>query len=103
MVHGREVSSKIGNSKKKGIVQVTHLRRLPDIEGGGQPLTRHLCGHGRAGDLQPGPESLHHLLAAHAGWEAVASGADVRRDGAIGREEALGVPADLKRCMRRSR
>jgi hypothetical protein len=78
-----------------GIVKLTHPRRLPGIEGGGRHFTHCSCGDGCSGDLPPGLESLSHLLAVRAGWEVVASGAEVRRDRAIGGEKTLGVPGRL--------
>jgi hypothetical protein len=62
----------------------------------GQQLTRSLCGPGRAGDLSPCLELLRHLLTVFGGRVEVTSRAEVLDNGAIGGEEALGVPWRLE-------
>jgi hypothetical protein len=54
-----------------------------------------LRGHGRAGNFLPRVESFDHLLVVISDREAVASRAEVRRDGAIGRKKALRVSRGL--------
>jgi hypothetical protein len=53
--------------------------------------------------LPLGLESLHHLLAVHAGWEAVAPRANVSGNRTIRGEKALRTACDVNRGMRRSR
>src|SRR6266498_1035898 len=67
-----------------GIVKLTHVRRSPDMKVRGRPLISPLGSHYRACDLPPDLESFHHFLAVLAGRKEVASGTEVRRDGAIG-------------------
>lgn len=58
----------------------------------GRRLTRFLRGYGCAGHLPPCPKSL-------GGREEVASGSEVRGNGAIHREKALHAPLTLPRGL----
>jgi hypothetical protein len=74
-----------------GTVKLTHSEVSAGREVGGLHRAHGLCGHGRAGDFAPGLEALRHLLAVRVGWEAMASGPEMRGDRPIGREKARGV------------
>ena len=60
---------------------------------------RPLCGYRGPRHLPPGLKSLRHLLAVHAGWEAVTPRTEVLGNRTVGSEKALRVAWDLNRCI----
>jgi hypothetical protein len=68
------------------------LRRSPGKKVGEGSCARPFYGHGRVCNLPPGLESWRHLLTGRGSGVEGAPQAEMRRDRAIGGEEALGMP-----------
>jgi hypothetical protein len=74
----------------------THPAAITSHSGRKTALQLALCSHGRPRNLPPSPELVRHLLTVFGGREEVTPRPEVRGNGAIRGENALGAPWEFK-------
>jgi hypothetical protein len=79
-----------------GVVNLLPVNRINESGGARRPGSSVLRGGRKARDVLPGAESLPQFSTVCGSGEEMTSQAEVVRDGAIRREEALGMPRGLE-------